>query len=1109
MSAEARRPALDAAPLAILRTAVDEFRPLSVYRDKAVFDPERRGRAGILFLSLDGRPIGWGAILNSKKQADYVFIERYEVPTSVPEALAQRLTLAAPDIVSIIPDSDAQDAIEWLRRSELFEPHSAELRDTDQLDRTAVRVLLEAYSFHKFTGNSLPELHMEHLLAAFISTGQISNELLDQEKVLTSLHRSLSGAAQSTFSTSPIKRELELPRVFPRVSGHVAEAFDVASLIAYRRDRDGSKITASDLYEGWRAIEHCSVVQFWLTYGLDPQEQRQGRRQAWLCQYVPEKKREDWKDDAIPGAVLEWWTRKDALPSAVKVDDPIVYWRTKNPNNANDRGGIVGTGTISSIELTLGVNGRYFFKTTVQEFFEDKIIPRDEVVDAAGIKRKNWQGTILALEDEEAERINQLLVARGHQPLFPADEEIETQFLTDDAEVERDELGRGILAISLARRIHTIWCSTNHAWPQKIERSSASADREVDSYSWTGMHDDASPRRPASDSRTGFVVHIDALWGGGKTTFVNFLSRVLNPTGFSQGDDSFLKQRYPGADLRTIFLDEPGGSKVTNYPEDARRPWIIVPFNAWQVEHVTPPWWVFYQTIRRHCFSAIATEGREAVPIGPDQGTGPPTEADRYKMLFGLWCPELWWRLTSPKIMILLNTAVASLLIIFALYALGLVVETEAQGGGTPNYSLGGAIGVVLALLAFSGSLIWTIATLFTESLVPGADSVAERLSMGSGDPFERFRRHFVETMERIRRPVLVIIDDLDRCKPAFIVDLIRGMQTLLRSPRVMFVILGDREWIERAFESHHETMSKVTVGPEQSFGARFVEKAVQLSLSLPDMPREQQIEYVRWLLTGARGGSPHPVSPKVDPETASKLRQVIEQSARSQQRALLETKQIKDDVRAAYASMRSAQPGVDDAERAGDEGRVQRFVNEELAIRAATDEKIEREISHRLEPLAPYFPANPRQIKRIINAVTVYHTIAVQQIGLSPSEPRWFQLALWIVIMTEWPKTWRLLATCPRLVDVVRASKPSEEIAKINAAELPGSAQDTAKAIERIRASKELMALIAGAGNRKGPVLDSKVVEELMVLTPLNNRSVRLDESKSAKEKKDRAEKE
>ncbi|MDJ0931784.1 MAG: P-loop NTPase fold protein [Breoghania sp.] len=120
-------------------------------------------------------------------------------------------------------------------------------------------------------------------------------------------------------------------------------------------------------------------------------------------------------------------------------------------------------------------------------------------------------------------------------------------------------------------------------------------------------------------------------------------------------------------------------------------------------------------------------------------------------------------------------------------------------------------------------SVFWAIGALFTESIRPGTNTLAGRLSLGAGDPFERFRKHFYETMERVRRLVLVVVDDLDRCKPEFIVDLVRGMQTLLRSPRVVFVVLGDRDWIERVFEVHHDKMKDINVGSQQTFGSRFV----------------------------------------------------------------------------------------------------------------------------------------------------------------------------------------------------------------------------------------------------------------------------------------------
>src|SRR5262249_16309837 len=241
---------------------------------------------------------------------------------------------------------------------------------------------------------------------------------------------------------------------------------------------------------------------------------------------------------------------------------------------------------------------------------------------------------------------------------------------------------------------------------------------------------------------------------------------------------------------------------------------------------------------------------------------------------------------------------------------------------------------------------IWGFGAPFPESSIPGTNTLAYRLSLGSGDPFERFRRHFYRTIARVRRPVLVIVDDLDRCKPDFIVDLIRGMQTLLRSPRVVFVILGDRDWIERAFENHHKAMNKVSVGPEQTFGARFVEKAIQMSFILPEMPPHRQEDYVKRLLLGPRvprqAAPPHPTKP----DTKAQLREVIQKEAAALKEKPLESGQVRQKVKAAYDNL---SPDLKLADSGKAEEQVTRFTNEELAIRAAADENVEQEVSHRL----------------------------------------------------------------------------------------------------------------------------------------------------------------
>jgi hypothetical protein len=739
------------------------------------------------------------------------------------------------------------------------------------------------------------------------------------------------------------------------------------------------------------------------------------------------------------------------------------------------------------------------------------------------------------------------------QPSPPSLTQFDTQFVADDAEVDHDELGRGAIAIALGRRLQRIWCTLNGATASDsslIRTQPVAIERPIDSAAWTGnanRDENHLLRQRRDDTRAAFVIHLDAPWGGGKTTFANFLARVMNPYGYDQGDASFLRQRYGDAktkNLGAIFLRDPpsesGSPDPNDWPEDARRPWIIVPFNAWQVEHVSPPWWVFYQAIRKGCFASIFYEGSRAVDPNAAEPPRKPSFENRLGEWLALWSSELWWRLRNPKVKTMLITALFSASILCLLNYLEIVhvssnsnksagktneqqsvvkanqqqnvVKTiepknlgktdEGQGVDRPKneakvgFNLSDGIGLILAGVT-TITVIWGVGAILTESIVPGTDTLAERLSLGNGDPFERFRKHFYRTMERVKRPVMVIIDDLDRCKPEFIVDLVRGIQTLLRSPRVVFIILGDRDWIERAFEAQHKTMKDVSVGPEQSFGARFVEKAIQMSLILPDVRERDRVDYVRWVLLGRHARRRQTPAAGIKPETAAMLREVFQKSAEAQTGNPFETEQIRQDVMSAYKRLAPDLPGTN--EQVGTE-QIRQFINDELAIRAAVDQEVEREISHRLEPLAKYFPPNPRQIKRIINAVTIYHAIALQQAESEATDDRWFQLALWVILMTEWPESWRLLASYPQLTDVLNTIDPEQEVEKLRECDLPASKAAILKEINRIRADRTLMALIAGWWGRAGPVLNSTAINELLTLTPVHGRSVRLKQESAEK---------
>ncbi|WP_422039068.1 P-loop NTPase fold protein [Roseibium sp.] len=834
----------------------------------------------------------------------------------------------------------------------------------------------------------------------------------------------------------------------------------------------------------------------------EPSESVPAARNVWLLQYNPDQ----WSPTgAFQKGEALWWKTRKALPRDLEPGDLVIYWRTKKT------GGVVGTGTVLSNELSPKDEDDWSgFQTKVLEFDESRLVPRTEAIEAAGIDRKYWQGAVLDLPEDQAVRLNEFLVSRGWQPfLSDAPDPVQDAFLDiddvarqritgeismrrDDAERDHDALGRAPLAMALAWALHEIWCDVQ------------------------GLGDGAD--RHSQEEAPGFVAHVDAPWGGGKTSFANLIARTLHP-GLDDKVPEFLQKRYPDrTDMSGLFLaaaHEKGGlveNERAKYDRTARRPWIIVPYNAWLNQHVDPPWWSFYQTIRKVCFRAIREEGCPEVVQKGDGSYRNRQESwfDRFDRWRGLWVRELWWRLTTPKVAIQLVIAGASFVVGYLLYQFGIV----AAGSDKAVVATTSGIGVVLALITGSGSFVVAAVTVLADALAPGRNALGERVALGSTDPLRRFRRHFARMMQAVERPVLVIIDDIDRCEPKFVVEMTRGLQTILKSPRVVYLLLGDRNWIEQAFEVCHEDMNKIDVGAEHTFGGRFVEKAIQLSFILPSISGKKE-DYVREVLTGRRSGSAGGAAapPAGDQNAAAEANGTsrpnapaggtVEDGGKPEARSG-ETSgdfpaEVSPDellrVRREMSQARTAQEisavGAEQSKTVGGDRALKRAVREEAVLRrAAQREEVEEAIRHWLQPLARFLPGNPRHIKRIINAVFMYqNSLLLTEEDYDEADfggEQWRQLVIGVVLMVGYPNSWSILSRHPDWVEPLSAGLET----------LPASGspdKETLEAYKKLQRNTNFVELLSKTElrNSDGEVQETHITEEtvrwLNDLIPLN----------------------
>ncbi|MFN0192894.1 MAG: P-loop NTPase fold protein [Aestuariivirga sp.] len=531
------------------------------------------------------------------------------------------------------------------------------------------------------------------------------------------------------------------------------------------------------------------------------------------------------------------------------------------------------------------------------------------------------------------------------QPAF----ETRADFISDRPQADEDHLNRADMAFALAGRLNRFW------------------DSNVEDCKKTG------------GEAAGFVMHIDAPWGGGKTSFANYLTRILNDAShYSDSRPEWMSRFRMDSD---------------QWPEVYRRPWFIVPFNAWQHQDVSPPWWVLYDVIRRGILKQI----KEPLAGSALMSLFEPYHRGK------AWLQEMIWRLKTPDLIASLVVFLPPLMIAIALVFLG-GVEKNSKGEvaftGTSTQVLSLLVAVVLVLLPIFKSVV----PAFMSSLLSGTPDAAKNYALGSGDPLDRFRKHFAKSMRRFERPILMVIDDLDRCKPDFVVDLIRGMQTIFKSERVIYLLLGDRDWITESFTVANDKMKAVEVGAEHEFGERFVEKAIQFSFVLPEPEPADRQNYVRRILNVGEK------LPALSDSTVSDLQARIAKAEATPD--FLERQKLLTGVRADAAKQKSAPPEIESAIR----GATLRS--------GAADASAEKAVRHQLEGLSHVLPGNPRQVKRIFNTIGYIQDVAAYDFG----GLEWQKMARWIVLMIEWPRTWFTLSRRPELIDevfaIVRRSK-------------------------------------------------------------------------------------
>jgi hypothetical protein len=123
----------------------------------------------------------------------------------------------------------------------------------------------------------------------------------------------------------------------------------------------------------------------------------------------------------------------------------------------------------------------------------------------------------------------------------------------------------------------------------------------------------------------------------------------------------------------------------------------------------------------------------------------------------------------------------------------------------------------------------------------------------GTPQSLADFRKEFEELVGNLPdiERVVVLVDDLDRCLPEAVVSTLEAIKLFLSVKRMAFVIAADQEMVRDAIAA-----SLAGTGRSEAFAERYLEKIVQLPVSLPRLSPVESEAYIGLLLTRAANGS-------------------------------------------------------------------------------------------------------------------------------------------------------------------------------------------------------------------------------------------------------------
>lgn len=488
------------------------------------------------------------------------------------------------------------------------------------------------------------------------------------------------------------------------------------------------------------------------------------------------------------------------------------------------------------------------------------------------------------------------------------------------------------------------------------------------------------------------TISIQAPWGGGKTSLMRMIQHALDPEALSEIKS---EQKQPRGELTIkAALDEidrwisaKTQEALPPVPADEKRELLTVWFNAWKYESVNQVWAGLVDAIMQQIAARLPLIEREMFWLRLNLKR---VDADKLRHRIHERIFRYFWRGMRYWLLTIGAALATSVLLAFIIWFF------------KSNALLSVLTGIGFSTAGSAAAAIWKYFKAKTEvEKEPAAVSLGEYLDipdysteMGFIHRVEADLRRVLASVPVQYYPIVIFVDDLDRCSPAKVGQVVEAVNLFLAGdfPNCMFVMGMDTEMVAAALQAAHKDMiAELPADAGIPVGWRFMDKFVQLPFLIPPTEKGNLTRYTASLFSDAPGQTPDARVDELARETAPRISSTAAVS--------VETERLRAEHRLSEVQVARMKDQLEARviERKLDEG-IEKFNDRNPEIRrviaAATD----------------HFRGNPRELKRFINAFRFQYFLWWAQRAQGLEVPTLDQLRRWTVLSMKWPEVVRWL---------------------------------------------------------------------------------------------------